>query len=169
MNNYEDYQNARDKEYLAAWENLSPKERRRLEKAGITGPDAPVYRTHKRDDEAIVESAGHAPERINDDEDTPSDVSDPFDVIRQVIGTLMAHDNIEMTLDCFALITGISYGGESMVTIAKRYGVTRAAVSKRCVEMSEILGLPPSRAMRRLTARKAYEQRARQQHHRLGH
>lgn len=169
MSDYADRQSARDKEYLEAWQKLSPRERRRLEKAGITGPDAPVYRTHKRDEEAIVESAGQAPEQLHDDEDRAIEVLDPLEAIRQVIGALMANDNIEMSLDCFALISGISYGGESMVSIAKRYGVTRAAVSKRCVEMSEILGLSPSRAMRQLTARKAYAQRARKQHHRHGH
>jgi hypothetical protein len=43
-----------------------------------------------------------------------------------------------------------------MTEIAKRHGITRAAVSKRCVELTELLDLPPSRAMRSLTARMAY-------------
>ena len=43
-----------------------------------------------------------------------------------------------------------------MSAIARRHGVTRAAVSKRCVEMTEKLGVLPSRAMRTLTARDAY-------------
>ena len=43
-----------------------------------------------------------------------------------------------------------------MSAIATRHKVTRAAVSKRCVELTERLDLLPSRAMRSLTARKAY-------------
>jgi hypothetical protein len=43
-----------------------------------------------------------------------------------------------------------------MSDIAKRHGISRAAVSKRCVELTELLDLPPSRAMRSLTARKRY-------------
>ena len=45
-----------------------------------------------------------------------------------------------------------------MTEIAKRHGLTRAAVSKRCVELAQKIGLPPSRAMRSLTARVAYAQ-----------
>lgn len=51
---------------------------------------------------------------------------------------------------------GLNNGGDSMAEIARRHGVTRAAVSKRCVELTELLGLRPSRAMRSLTARESY-------------
>ena len=43
-----------------------------------------------------------------------------------------------------------------MTSIAKRHGVTRAAVSKRCVDITTRLNLPPSRAMRSELARKIY-------------
>ena len=43
-----------------------------------------------------------------------------------------------------------------MTDIAKRHGISRAAVSKRCVELTELLNLRPSRAMRSLTARNTY-------------
>jgi len=48
-----------------------------------------------------------------------------------------------------------------MTEIAQRNGVTRAAVSKRCVELTQKLKINPSRAMRSLTARISY---ARTQH-----
>ena len=50
-----------------------------------------------------------------------------------------------------------------MTEIAKRHGVTRAAVSKRCVELTQALNLKPSRAMRSLLARQSYR-KARLQH-----
>jgi hypothetical protein len=43
-----------------------------------------------------------------------------------------------------------------MTDIAKRHGITRAAVSKRCVDITERLNLPPSRAMRSEKARRIY-------------
>ena len=45
-----------------------------------------------------------------------------------------------------------------MTEIAKRHGITRAAVSKRCVELTLALDLMPSRAMRSLNARHSYRQ-----------
>jgi hypothetical protein len=61
------------------------------------------------------------------------------------------------------LVTGLSYCGDSMTEIAKRHGVTRAAVSKRCVELTRALNLNPSRAMRSVSARQSYR-RARLRH-----
>ena len=40
---------------------------------------------------------------------------------------------------------------KQMTEIAKRHDVTRAAVSKRCVELTQALNLKPSRAMRSRT------------------
>jgi hypothetical protein len=158
MSEYSDYQSARDREYLAAWKNLSPRERRRLEKAGITGPAAPSYHTHKHDDDALLACAS---EPVATEPATSEMSPDVMDVLRRILGELMAQDNIRLTLECLALVTGLSYSGNSMTDIAKRHGVTRAAVSKRCVDTTDALGLPPSRAMRRLTARSSYERRQR--------
>ena len=60
------------------------------------------------------------------------------------------------TAECIALVSGLNYSGASMTQIAAKHGITRAAVSKRCVELTELLGIRPSRAMRSLTARKRY-------------
>jgi hypothetical protein len=78
------------------------------------------------------------------------------DAIRRVVAEIICHSNARLTAECVALVSGFAYTGSSMTEIAKRHGVTRAAVSKRCVELTELLDLPPSRAMRSLTARKSY-------------
>jgi hypothetical protein len=44
-----------------------------------------------------------------------------------------------LTAECIALVSGLSYTGSSMTEIAERQGITRAAVSKRCVELTELL------------------------------
>jgi hypothetical protein len=77
-------------------------------------------------------------------------------LLRRLIGELIAHNNTQLTLDCFALATGIAYQGESMIKIAQRHGVTRAAISKRCVALTRTFNLQPSGAMRSLKARLKY-------------
>jgi len=75
---------------------------------------------------------------------------------RHVLGEVLNHANARLTAECIALVSGLIYSGDSMTDIAKRHGISRAAVSKRCVELTELLNLRPSRAMRSLTARKTY-------------
>ena len=87
-----------------------------------------------------------------------------WDVLRRLLGELLTQKNAKLSLECLALVSGVSFLGDSMTAIAQRHGVTRAAVSKRCVELTEKLGVLPSRAMRSLTARVAY---ARARHQRL--
>jgi hypothetical protein len=85
-----------------------------------------------------------------------------WDVVRRLIGELLIQKNKRLALECLALVSGLSFLGDSMTEIARRHRVTRAAVSKRCVDLAHKIGLPPSRAMRSLTARVSYA-RARKQ------
>jgi hypothetical protein len=78
------------------------------------------------------------------------------DILRRLIGELADQNNCRLSLDCLAVVTGMSYQGLSMTEIARRHRVTRAAVSKRCVELTQALRLKPSRAMRSLIARASY-------------
>jgi hypothetical protein len=85
-----------------------------------------------------------------------ADSEQVWDAVRRVLGEILSHDNARLTAECIALASGLSYTGSSMTDIAQRHGITRAAVSKRCVELTELLDLRPSRAMRSLTARTRY-------------
>ena len=156
---YEDRQLARDREYARAWEKLTPAQRRQLAKSGIKGPELPVYRTGKHDEEALVERVAEPVSPVEEPTSASRNEDEFLAALRRVVGEVLAKDNIRLTMECLCLITGLSYSGESMTTIARRHGVTRAAVSKRCVELCEAMNLPPSRAMKRLTARVAYERR----------
>ena len=78
------------------------------------------------------------------------------EILRRLIGELADQNNCRLSLNCLALVTGLSYQGLSMTEIADRHGVTRAAVSKRCIELTKALRLKPSRAMRSLLARTSY-------------
>lgn len=168
--NSDDYsrkQKTRDAEYqreYRAWiDSLPAAERRKLESQGLSEPsiahhgngsakgdaaDSPLMR--QGDDPAIL------PEPEPDRENNTCDSETVHDAIRRVIAEIICHDNARLTTECIALVSGLAYTGSSMTEIAQRHGVTRAAVSKRCVELTELLDLPPSRAMRSLTARKRY-------------
>jgi len=170
--NSDDYtrrQSARDAQYAReyrAWiESLPADERRKLEAKGLAAPDvahhgngsakgdaadSPLMR--EGNDPAIMPE----PEPEPDLRCAPNDTESAWATARHVLGEVLNHANARLTAECIALVSGLIYSGDSMTDIAKRHGITRAAVSKRCVELTELLNLRPSRAMRSLTARKSY-------------
>jgi hypothetical protein len=174
MNEYEDQQRQRDAQYEAAWKTLSPAQRRQMAKHGITGPEKPTYRTGKPDQEAYVErvaASGESEPVGCDPEHGPlcEGNGSTWSALRRLVTLIRSQDNVQLSIDCFALVSGMQYDGESMAAIARRHGVTRAAVSKRCVELTETLGLKPAVGMRRLTTRQRYGRRARTCHRRGAH
>ena len=68
------------------------------------------------------------------------------DFPRRLGGELIGQNNSNLSFHCLARVTGLTYEGISMTAIAEQHGVTRAAVSKRCVELTQALNLKPSRA-----------------------
>ena len=179
QDDYTSRQAARDAEYdraYRAWvQSLPEEERRAMEKAGLHAPSLQRHGTgsascdaaesrqmREGDDPALLPDCG-------EDQEDGGDYCEPYsgctygqldeavrDAVRHVIAEILGHDNARLTAECFALVSGLLYGGDSMAEIARRHGVTRAAVSKRCVELTGLLGLRPSRAMRSLTARRSY-------------
>lgn len=96
----------------------------------------------------------------------PADTESLHEALRRLVGEMLMQSNASLSLDCLALVTGLAYYGDTMTEIAKRHDVTRAAVSKRCVELTQSLNLKPSRAMRSLLARESYH-KARMNHLRI--
>ena len=72
-------------------------------------------------------------------------------------------DRADASLGYTMTMLGFALGNLYIGRIVDRHGVTRAAVSKRCVELSRALNLKPSRAMRSISARQSYR-RARLKH-----
>jgi hypothetical protein len=168
---YSQKQKARDAEYereYRAWiDSLPPAERRQLEAQGLASPslaihgngaakgdaaDSPLMR--EGDDPALMPE----PDPDANTNDSPCDPEQTWDTVRRVLGEILCHQNARLTAECIALVSGLNYSGSSMTHIAGKHGITRAAVSKRCVELTELLGIRPSRAMRSLTARKRYRE-----------
>lgn len=164
-------------EYCAWLAALPPAERRKVEALGLGQPlrEADGY-GWGNSDAAEFPEASEPPTLPLDPPEPPKhsheiENEQVLDVLRRLIGELLAERNARLSLECLALATGFSYLGGTMTEIARRHGVTRAAVSKRCVELTERLHLHPSRAMRSLTARRAYQAAqlaSRQSHEQFG-
>ena len=176
---YSQRQKAKDAEYerqYRAWiKSLPADKRRELEAQGLAAPDLARHGNgsakgdaadspHMRqgDDPALMPEPEPEPEpdsRCAPNDAPPQPIRDTeaaWSTARHVLGEVLNHANARLTAECIALVSGLIYSGDSMTAIAKRHGISRAAVSKRCVELTELLNLRPSRAMRSLTARKSY-------------
>ena len=106
--------------------------------------------------------ASHTPDIASLVDHEPVDNTAPqlrraTEILRHLVADLISEGNARLTLECLAVALGLSaYNGESMSEIARRHGISRAAVSKRCVDITTRLTIPPSRAMRSEMARKTY-------------
>lgn len=157
-----DYQQA----YQAWVDSLPPDERQQLAAMGLDQPLMSDTAGSGFRDVAEASRCAVLPETFEEDseegaepEDPCSDREEVLHLVRRLVGELLSKDNVRLSVECLALTTGIAYLGDSMTDIARRYGVTRAAVSKRCVEFTDALGLAPSRAMRSTEARQSYRRR----------
>ena len=151
------------KQYKEWIDGMSAEERREMAELGLTQPllakhgngapdgdvaDSPRA-SYKTDISGIIDGKGRSKESAVVEEVTR--------ILRHIVADMISAGNARLTIECFAVALGLSaYNGESMTEIAKKHGITRAAVSKRCVDITKRLGLPPSRAMRSLSARKTY-------------
>jgi hypothetical protein len=177
MSDYHQRQATLDQEYAkeyAAWlDTLSPQERQQLAALGLDSPELPKRSAGiglSRD--AAEQSAASCLEEIAQPEADPSVTEADLrtcEVIQKLIGELIVDRNPALAVECLALVSGICYQGSSMIGIAKRYGLTRAAVSKRCVELAERLGVKNLRPMKSESAREIYRDRAVEVHRRAGH
>lgn len=163
---YSKKQAKRDAEYERGYEawvrSMTLAERREAEKLGLLKPCLQRHGNGAAEhDMADSPRASHTPDIAalvdNETDDDGIITHDAIEVLRHFVADLISEGNTRLTVECLAVALGLSsYNGESMTNIAKRHGVTRAAVSKRCVDITTQLNLPPSRAMRSKKAREIY-------------
>jgi hypothetical protein len=164
---YDETKRSRDRDYTTQYRDwvakLPADERRALAAQGLLEPAVDAMRLSKGEDVSAMPLAAPTSSLIRDEPSpTHTDVAigdgeAAWDALRRVIGELICENNARLSLECLALVTGVAFDGSSMSTIAKRHGLTRAAVSKRCVALTDQLHLGRSRAMRSLTARTNYQ------------
>ena len=161
---YADQQIDRDAEYQSAYrqwvQSLPDHERRSLRSVGLEKPVSGYHGNGAPAGDATdspAMSCGHDPALEPEiAEPVPRQSCDhekTWDILRRLVGELLYHDNARLTVECLSLVSGLSYTGCSMTEIGQRHGITRAAVSKRCIELTDLLGIPHSRAMRSQSTR----------------
>ena len=160
-----------EREYEAWVKSMTIVERREAEKLGLLKPCLQRHGNGAADhDMAESSRASHTPDiaALVDHEEEVTEthaMGSATDILRRLVADIISEDNIRLTIDCLSIALGLRvYDGDSMTHIAKRNGITRAAVSKRCVDITQRLKLPPSRAMRSEKARKIYR-KSRTKHH----
>jgi hypothetical protein len=152
-----------EREYEAWVKSMTPAERRNAEKLGVLKPCLQRHGNGAADhDMADSPLASHEPDMaglVDHEEEQPEthSMGSATEILRRLVADIIYEDNTRLTIDCLSIALGLRvYEGDSMTKIAKRHGISRAAVSKRCVDITERLKLPPSRAMRSENARKTY-------------
>ena len=168
QDDYAKRQGRRDADYerdYEAWvKSMTPDERRQAEELGVLKPCVQRHGNGSPDhDMADSPAASYTPDIAamvdhEPDEAAPAnDMGDATRILRHLVADIVADDNTRLTIECLAIALGLRvYAGDSMTEVANRHGITRAAVSKRCVDITTRLNLPPSRAMRSEKARKTY-------------
>jgi len=161
-------QAAKDAEYqreYKAWiKSLPADERKKLEAQGLASPCLQRHGNGAPDHDVAESSlASHTPDiaamvdHESEDAEPVNDMRGATRILRHLVADLVAEGNTRLTIECLAIALGLRvYSGDSMTEIANRHGVTRAAVSKRCVDITTRLNLQPSRAMRSKRARQTY-------------
>jgi hypothetical protein len=149
-----------EREYIAWTASMTPQEREQLAALGLDSPEIP-----KRSagigvsrDAAEQSSAQTLDEIAAPDAEQGISAGDLriMEALQRLIGELVTDQKPRLAIECLALVSSIAYQGNSLTEIAARHGLTRAAVSKRCLELSERLGVKNRRALRSDHAREAY-------------
>ncbi len=84
----------------------------------------------------------------------------------RIVGELIAPGNIALRIECLAIASNLSAlnGIKSQTEVAKKHGVTRAAVSKNVIKWQSLLNLPKSPFQKTEKARESYRKVATEKH-----
>ena len=169
-------------EALAWIASLSPEERRQHEAAGLLAPMMPKDGTANgcglegdvadspgasvgapsvsaSDSlEAILADYPHLEAAIEERARQMSGGNNGSEMLRKLSLLFIDQGRRALNADCLAFVSGLAIRmGESGTSLARKHGISRQAFHKRCGELMNQLGLPPSRAMKSKQARKSYK------------
>lgn len=150
------------KEYLEWVKSMSPEELKNLQDLGLDRPDVISTSINTGYSKDVAETSGSSYDPATfipiSDEKEPEEVTDTpskyeiniriSEAIQSVITQIVSSPNPLLTVECLMLASGIAYQGASETSIAKKHGLTRAAISKRCIVLADNIGIKNLRAMR---------------------
>jgi hypothetical protein len=160
-NGSDDYalrQQARDREYVEAYRawvrSLTPAQFQELERARIAHPDFD-RRTYTPPEPAQM---GDRPAPIPEPEREPTMTYDAPEAVTRLVLWLMSSHNIRLDLYVLGYLFGFTdMMGLSQEQIAGRFGLCKAAFSKRVKRLQAEFNVRPSRAMKSLAACAEYK------------
>ena len=153
-----------------AWVKLTDQEKREAEAKGIVSK-TDDYQTHAGtsvDDLQIADMEEPSPFTASAENEQPTASKDSpiaelsqddrtWYVVRQVLDIIISSPNARLQAECFRIASGLGMLDDITETsVAEKHGLTRAAVSKRCVKLTKIVGVKPSQYMRPLHIRETY-------------
>ena len=177
-----EYLSAKQKEYLDAWDDLTPELRAEMKTAGVDGPDlgitpAPVRQLPEDECDPFAKIAAPEPQTHEEyDEDLEKDERVQA-LARQIGGELLFECLTALTR---SNITGLRRAADTMVlsfstrasdaasqaALARKYGISRAAVSKDIAHIAQhkSFGLITGKIFSDKVARKEDSDRAKKVH-----
>lgn len=159
---YEARASERDSEYrreYAAWyARLPVEDRQHLKKLNI---DHALIDYHASESVRDISESNYPAQDEPDSEVFLAKDSEKriWEVVEGIAILIIDAENIRLEADTLAFMAGFHARlGRSGTELGARYGLSRAAWSKRCVALRRKLGLPPSRAMKSEEACRVYAQ-----------
>jgi L-cysteine desulfidase len=153
----------RDREYDKAYREwlatLSPKERARMVELGLDKPSCSYAGNGRRHDISELPVAAPAETDENDYEsESLVAAREAGELLKGFLFRIIEERRSpRLEAECISLAFGFgAASGLTQTAVAKRYGVTRAAVSKRVREIKEAFNLPASEFMKSDRARSVY-------------
>jgi len=162
--------------------SLDPQERARLESKGLLSPMLPKDGTANgcgmEDDAADSPAASVEAPRLSASDSLEAILADyphleavieerarrmnggnnSGETLRKLALLFIDQGRRALNADCLAFVSGLAVRmGESGTSLARKHGISRQAFHKRCGELMNQLGLPPSRAMKSKSARASYQ------------
>jgi hypothetical protein len=134
---------ARDREYLEAFDSLSAEQREEMRKAGITGAMLDRFGPVNRDPDDVKKDPfariadpapwpGHEPEPESATDSRKTTAEAVLRVLYLLTGS--RHPGLRLATDCLLALVNKTEEA-SQAAIARKHGLTRAAVSKRLRDM----------------------------------
>lgn len=153
--------------------NLSPKEREKLKAQGLDKPLEDSTFTYKKDDELALSLASgdsfdydsldeNSEEKSDENSTMQKAMEYALETIRWSFMRLLANKNdkdLRLDMNAFFFANGLEFLLEvkTQTELAKKFGVTRAAVSAMVKGWQNVLGTKPSAFMKSESACKAYK------------